>query len=130
MRTNKNPEVNAAILSERMALLNEIEGPRVGDFVRRPDDGYDRIVKVMEDEFQCGTGSFHLFSGFCSFSGTLHYPNPIHVLQATAESRNGAIWFFNEGRAGTDNGVDFEAEFRVFTIKEGFEKDYYLTELS
>lgn len=125
----KNPEVNALILKERVDALNEVEGPRIGDYLRLPDGSFERITLNHAESFQTGAlgqGSFFLYKGSCLYSGAHKGPIPFSAIRETRQTKLGNIWFFNEGEAKEGNGVDFEIEFRVFEIKKEFYDTYRL----
>lgn len=110
-------ERDAAILKERMAALDLIAGPRVGDFVRFADGVELRISYVWDNSFQTsrdGDG-WYLSMGHLSFSGTLFPSVPLKDLTRTEETREGRIWFFHHGYAAAHCGVWATAAFRLYT---------------
>jgi len=115
-------EKNQKILKERMKALNKIKGPRVGDFCIHPDGRLDRITHDWGDSLQVGghgCGSYYLGMGYLSYSGSLDPAIPINRFVDTGETREGEIWFFNDGYVTAHNGVYYSAPFRVFKITEG-----------
>lgn len=120
-------DINTAILAERMAAYDTIEGPRVGDFVRFADGALARIAYLWPDDFQptCerfGAASFYLGGhmrdgrgAYVSHSGSLDPGVPRHTLTPTAELLDGSVWIFDQDIAGAHRDVRVTAPFRVFT---------------
>lgn len=119
----KDPR-NLALLAERIKAHNAIEGPRVGDWVRRPDGKETRITYIWK--LNNGTGSliqdgglsgFHIDgSGYESYSGSLDPNFPATLLTPTEETKPGAIWFFDHDWPRADGGVGFMIEERVYIL--------------
>lgn len=119
-------ERDAAILTQRVALLDEIDGPRVGDFVRYPDWTVRRISHVWDfgdgDDITVQTsngGSFYLGAGYVSFSGSLFPGIPGSTLTLTDELAMGAVWFFHHDHHRAHNAVQASVPFRVFICSMG-----------
>ena len=113
---------DARILARREALYNQIEGPRVGDFLR-VDGGYLRFTHDWDDSIQTtvrpkhpchGDASFYLSDGHVSFSGSLDPAIYKNLLRDTGEKRDGSFWFFHHNSAGAGQGVYFKIPCRVF----------------
>lgn len=119
---------NLAILSSRIAALDAINGPRVGDFIELtvPDDrcrNYTRFTHDHGDLLQTGGstyGQYYLLGGGgVSYSGGLDPGIMKSDLIATPRKRDGSVWFFDKGSSGAGRGVNFTIPFRVYTIREG-----------
>lgn len=122
-----NP-LNLEILAARMAALDAIQGPRVGDFLEFevPDErcrSYTRFTHDHGDQLQTGGsehGSYYLFGGGgLSYSGGLDSGVSKSDLIATPRTRHGSVWFFDEGQTGPGRGVTFTVPLRVYTLREG-----------
>lgn len=116
-------ERDQAIVNQRMAAVDAIAGPRVGDFVLFADGTERRISYAWPagDTFPAsvqtsdlGAGRFYLGRFGLSFSGGLH-PGVIEdSLADTGETREGDAWIFHHDSHRADNGVEFKAPFRVY----------------
>jgi len=113
------------ILATRVAMLNKVEGPRVGDFVIFADKIERRISYIWCDEhdtvFLIQTsegGSYHLSNGHVSMSGGLYDGVKLETLTPTDQVREGSVWFFHHDIWMAHNGVDTTIEFRVFTCSQ------------
>lgn len=115
-------KTNEEILNERTEAMNKIQGPRVGDYLRLPYDLYTRFTYDWGDSIQTGggAGSYHLgSSGYTSYSGGLDSGVKKTDIIQTDETKEGYIWFFDQGISGANRGVDFKISFRVFALREG-----------
>ena len=117
---------NFEILTQRVSAFNARPGPRVGDYIRLPRlhpklGEFTRITHDWGDKMQTGGmgGSYYLGSESCSYSGGLDPGISTAQLIPTDETREGNVWFFDEGRAGAGRGVYFQIPLRVFTIRPG-----------
>jgi hypothetical protein len=115
----KDP-VNLKILKQLVEKRASIPYPKVGDYIKTKDGVYDRISVIHQNGTCQGTraGSFHLHSfGQESFSGG---PNMALFctasLKSTQETREGEIWFFDQGIVGADRGIWFPIQERVFEL--------------
>lgn len=121
-----------AILAERVAAYDAIEGPRVGDFVRflgQPPEGKDadierRISHIWDFEgcedpgIQTSAGgSYYLGSGYISMSGSLFTRVPQSALKRSCLERKGGVWFFHHDFATGGGAVHAELMFRLFDCK-------------
>lgn len=109
---------DAAMVAERMATLDAIEGIRVGDWVRFADGTMRRVSHHWGEEYGVQTsdgGSFYLGDGYVSFSGSLHPTVPLDSLTPTDEMADGWVWVFHHDMHRAHNGVDVLVPFRVFT---------------
>jgi hypothetical protein len=115
---------DALILAKREALLNKIEGPRVGDYLKTPE-GYLRFTHDWGNEIQTtvrpshpcnGDASFYLSEGSVSFSGSLNPSIAKASLRDTGEKQDGSFWFFHHNYAGAGMGVYFKMPVRVFEV--------------
>lgn len=105
------------ILARKLALLEAVEGPRVGDFVvfeshpRRPR----RVSEFWFGGAQTSDGgSFHLGEGSLSFSGGLAPAVPLESLTLTEHTRTGSCWFFHHDSPGAGRGITVYVPFRVY----------------
>lgn len=112
---------DSEIIAQRLANIDSIDGPRVGDFVRFADNVERRISYHWRDDEGwdggCQTsegGSFYLGEHGCSFSGSLHPSVPTETLTLTDERRDGYVWIFHHDWHTAHNGVDVQIPFRVY----------------
>ena len=117
-------ERDEAILAQRVAALDAVEGPRVGDFVRFADGVERRISYIWPEAWDDETtssvqtsdgGSYYLGDGYVSMSGSLYTGVHGRTLTLTDEQREGSVWFFHHNQHVAHNGVDVMIPFRVFT---------------
>jgi hypothetical protein len=124
---------NPQILAQRQAEYNKIEGPRLGDFLQLPDGTVTRLAIDCEPfgpthkQFQTGhaRGSFYFSGGSVSYSGTLDLGVMIEKAELELvpdQSMNGEVWIFDQGEVGPHRSVYFPIPFRVFKMREGWEK--------
>jgi hypothetical protein len=114
--------VDAEILKERELSFNQMEGPRVGDFLRTPEgflrfthDWGDTIQTTVRPSHPCnGDASFYLGDGYVSFSGSLDSGIDKELLRDTGEKQEGPFWFFHHDYAMAHNSVHFRTACRVF----------------
>ena len=114
--------LDAEILVKREKLFNELEGPRVGDFLSTPEgmlrfthDWGDEIQTTVRPSHPCnGDASFYLSEGYVSFSGSLNPSIKKNLLEDTGEKQDGSFWFFHHNFAGAGRGVHFRIPCRVF----------------
>lgn len=130
-----------AIVDERMAAVDAITGPRVGDFVVFADGTERRISYSWPagDHFPAsvqtsdlGAGRFYLGRGYLSFSGGLHSGVSVETLTDTGETRKGEAWIFHHDSRRAHNGVDFKATFRVYRcdLAPGEAQDAFAKEIA
>ncbi len=108
------------ILRRNFNALEEIAGPRVGDFVRFAD-GTLRQISHDWDEYGVQTsdgGSWYLEEGYVSFSGGLYGCTPTEALTLTRERREGNVWFFHHNYRTAGGGVHAWVPFRVYESTE------------
>ena len=114
---------NQKILKDRTKLFNERQGPRVGDYLELPNGlGHTRFTHDWETSMQTGggAGSYYLGGGGnFSYSGGLDSGMKKADIEPTNETKEGRMWFFDQGYAGANRGVDFDIQFRVFRPKKG-----------
>lgn len=106
------------ILAKRQAMLDELQGPRVGDFVVFADGVTHRFSYDWGPELgiqHSAGGSYYLGEGYVSMSGALDHCVPYDTLALVEDGREGSCWFFHHDRWQAHNGVDVTARFRVFT---------------
>lgn len=126
---------DAAILAERIALLDAVEGPRCGDFLRMPDGTMHRVAHVYPADWddmagvqpnylannwreRFGEGSYYLGRGYVSMSGSLDGWIAASRLTLTSETREGSAWFFHHDHARAHNGVTVSVPFRVYDVSD------------
>lgn len=118
---------DAQILRNRTRALDEIEGPRCGDYIRFADGVERRISYLwtemedwgMEDNAQTSDdGSFYLGNGYVSFSGSLYGGTPIKKLRLTEDKKLGPVWFFHHDYYRAHNGIHTTLPFRVYETDE------------
>lgn len=111
---------NLQIVKERTKLFNAFDTPRVGDYLKLPNDlGFTRFTHEWDESIQTGggTGSFYLGkSGGVSYSGGLDSGVSKKDIVPTIELKKGFIWIFDEGISGAHRGKDFEIDFRVYEL--------------
>ena len=111
-------ELDTEILIKRAIAFMAHDKPRVGDFVDFSNGVTRRICLFHEtEELQTAdidAGSFFLYEGSASFSGTLCGCIPIAELIRTEEVRMGKFWFFHHGEVKAYNGVRFVSPCRVW----------------
>lgn len=107
---------NQAILTARIKLLDEEEGPRVGDYVEFSNGVTRRVSYIWFGERvqTSDAGSFYLGNGYVSFSGSLHDGVPRNTLVRTEAKRLGSVWFFRNDYHQANNALNVEIEFRVY----------------
>jgi len=115
-------ERDAQILKQRIAMWAEIQGPRVGDFVKMKDGTLRRFTHDWGDDIQTTVGPVHPCSGdasfyfggdYMSFSGSLDHAIPKSSLREIGEQEGGA-WFFHHNEMRAHNGVSVRVPFRVY----------------
>ena len=118
-------QTNEQILAERLAEFNAIPGPRVGDFLALPFihkrlGDYTRLTHDWGDTVQTGgmNGSYYL-GGCLSYSGGLDRGIKRSDIGEQLGTRDGSLWFFDQGISGAGRGVNFKAPMRVFSIRSG-----------
>jgi hypothetical protein len=117
VETTDLDERDAAIYSERFHALQDVHGPRVGDFVRFADGRMERISHDWDGDVQTSEGgSFYLGKGYVSFSGGLNPSIPTSELVYKAEHKRGSCWFFHHDHYCADNGVAVDMDFRVYEV--------------
>lgn len=113
-------ERNLIILEECMSAFNQLDGPRVGDFLLMPNGKFTRFTHKWDDHMQTGghtQSQYYLGPGYLSYSGGLDPGIKIKEIELTEMTKNGKVWFFSEGHAGADNDVSYMVQFRVYTCK-------------
>jgi hypothetical protein len=121
-------ERDAAILADRTAALDAVDGPRCGDYLRMPDGELLRVAHVFPADWEdmhgvqpnCprhgGEGSFYLGRGYVSYSGSLDPRIDQDRLTLSDETRNGSAWFFHHDHMQAHNGVTVSIPFRVYDV--------------
>lgn len=118
----KRDAENENILVERQAILDTIEGIRVGDFVKCGDK-IARVAHHWGDRVQLTdgrySGSFYLGRGYISYSGSLNSGIEVEKFHATNEVMEGNVWFFSQDHSMAHNGYYTKAQFKVWTLEVG-----------
>lgn len=112
---------NIEILRERMALFDEIKGPRVGDFIETAE-GDTRITYIWDvpgepPQYQTGGngGSYYLSrNGGLSYSGSLDMRGVLEL--KLIGQREAWVWFFDEGWSRAYGGVHYKVPMRLFKV--------------
>lgn len=114
-------ESDAELARKRLAVWNQIEGARVGDWVLMLDRTERRFTYDWGSELQttckgpaAADASFYFYGSCMSFSGSLDRAIPRAGLVDTGELRNGSAWFFHHNQSGAHRGVYFTVPCRVF----------------
>lgn len=117
-KMNELDAIDQAILGERVTARDQIEGPRIGDYVRFQNGEVERFSNDYGTDLQTSplhAGSFFLHShGNAGFSGSLNPAIPLKSLTLSGESRSGQFWFFHHNSAGPGRGVSFSIQCRVY----------------
>lgn len=101
---------------------------QVGEFVKC-GDVYRRVAYIWShDEDGCGTvalqfadvcgGSYYLFSGSGSYSGSLDHTERIRISAEPIGWKEAPYWIFWCGRGGAHCGVHFKLPTRVFKLEQ------------
>lgn len=109
----------AGILREAVASLDEIPGPRLGDFVRFEDGSLKRITVWRDGHMQAGApenaGFFLWRGGFTEVVGFCGDQIDPARLQRLDESMDGKVWTFRNGDVQPGGRVDTKVPFRVYS---------------
>jgi hypothetical protein len=121
MTTDLDPR-DAQLLADRITTRNTLDGARVGDFVRMPDDTLRRFTYDWGDSLQVtlpnAGGSFYFSrSGHMDFSGGLDHSILRDRLHDTGETMPACAWFFHHDHASAHNGVNVMVPCRVFEYR-------------
>lgn len=117
-------ERDQSLLDERMAKLDKIGGPRVGDWVIFADGTERRISYVWpasdlpDVQTSNDGGGWSLNSEYPSYSGGLFSAVFRSTLTDTGETRPGQVWLFHHDLWTAHNGVYTSVAFRVFRCSE------------
>jgi hypothetical protein len=113
------PEDDYAIVVARMAEVDKILGPRIGDFVIMLDGSLHRLTYDWVDYIQtapAGSGSYYLSNLGASYSGALCDPLPAPRIEPTDGKMEGDVWIFSHDHARAYNGVHIRVDFRVYKV--------------
>lgn len=118
-RLKKNDERDLKICVDRMATLDAIEGPRVGDHVVFADGVEERIAYIWPDggvQTSDRGGRYYLGNHGVSFSGGLRSCVPMDSLTRAKGHpfKTGDIWFFHHDWHQADNAVHYTPKFRIY----------------
>ena len=106
------------VLAKWVARFNEIDGPRVGDFVQMPDGDFRRFCHDWGKEIQITPsehcGSFNIDGGHCDYSGSLEPSIEKRFLRFSHSFKLGRVWFFKDAIPAGHSGIDAEIPCRVF----------------
>jgi hypothetical protein len=114
---------NATIIHERVEAFNRRAGPRVGDYLKLPrtdprQGEFTRFTHDWGDHIQTGGGEhgqYYLMPhGYLSYSGSLDPGLAKAAVLPLAETKPGAVWFFDGDISGAGRGVDCMVPMRVF----------------
>lgn len=109
------------VLAKWVARFNEIDGPRVGDFVRLPSGEFRRFCHDWGDKIQItpgeGSGSFNIDGGICDYSGSLEPSIKKSRLRFTHSYKLGRVWFFKDAMPAAHSGIDAEIPCKVFNYE-------------
>jgi len=120
-------EQDLKILDIRIKEYDKLLGPRVGDFVRFPNDELRRFTHDWDKDIQttCASKhpchedqSFYLGEGYTQFSGSLDKAILKNKLILTNEIKEGHFWFFHHHEVCAYNSVSVSAPCRVFNYVE------------
>lgn len=110
--------IDQAILDERVTARDQIEGPRIGDYVRFQSGELERFSHDYGTDLQTSpvqAGSFFLHAhGNAGFSGSLNPAIPLTSLTLSGDSQSGKFWFFHHNSAGPGRGISFSIQCRVY----------------
>jgi len=119
----EHSEKDLQLLREAQVNYNEVDGPRVGDYVKYGAGKYQRFTHKWNDSIQAGASAdnvgFYLSGSSASYSGGLNEGVKFDDLIETNELKDGYVWFFHDGWAAAHSAVYFEIPFRVFALKPG-----------
>lgn len=117
-------EIDQEILAKRVACREQINAPRIGDFVLFPTGELERFSHNWGDALQTSpSGSFYLQGdGEGSLScGGLNPSTPRNELKLTNASLPGSFWFFHHNSAGAGRGVYFKILCRVYSTSAKYD---------
>lgn len=110
-----------------LAYWNEVQGPRVGDYVRMPFGAIERISTKTSTHFQLADprfgASYHWAWWYCSFSGgqkPVLYP--LASLADTGDLNDGSVSVFHHDQAGAHRGVSCTIPCRLWHLTETVEQ--------
>jgi hypothetical protein len=115
-------ERNAEILNNRIAALDQINGPRVGDFVLMLDGTLRRFTHDWGEDIQTTLfgqedwqrcQSFYLGEGYVNYSGGLDSAIRKDHLHLTG-TKKGNFWFFKDDIWGAGRGISVSAPCRIY----------------
>ena len=122
MTTTTIDQRDNELLFARIAARANIDGARVGDWCRLPDDNMVRFTHDWGDDLQTdrgqGLGSFYFSRcGFMDYSGGLDRALPRDRLHDTGAMLAAPCWFFHHDRPAAHNGVTVSVPCRVFELR-------------
>lgn len=109
--------IDQELLAKRIALRDQIDGPKIGDYVRFPSGELERLSHDWGAEFQTSpSGAFFLQGdGLSHLScGGLNPSTPRDKMESTNITLPGSFWFFHHDQVGPGRGVYFKIPCRVF----------------
>jgi len=122
-----NPQFDAideTIRLAQLALWDEEQGPRVGDYVKLNDGTVRRFTHDWGDSLQTTTepagkfgSSFFFGRGYMRFSGGLDRAIPSGEFELTGEILDGSCWIFHHDEKRAHNGVQCRVPCRVYRQK-------------
>ncbi len=116
---DRNDERNLSIRRTRTLLRDQVEGPRIGDFIGMEDGTLRRFTHDWDEAGLQVTskgmaGSFYLGKGYLEYSGGLDPIVPLAHIQEVSGEKDGACWFFDHDIKGAGRGVDTHIPCRIF----------------
>lgn len=122
MNTTKLDAEDQIILDARLKQWNEIDKPRVGDFIKMRDGTLRRFTHDWGDGLQTtvrtaplnGDQSFYFGGSHASFSGSLDPIIPNERIKPTGETKAAPFWFFHHDRWEAHNGIGFNIPCRIY----------------
>lgn len=115
---------DAELRKQGLAFWNNVQGPRVGDYVLLPCKTRVRISLITSEHFQIAKprfgASYYWAWWYCSFSGghrSVLYPKGL--LQDTSATEDGDVWVFHHDQTGPHRGVSCTIPCRVYRLNSG-----------
>lgn len=105
----------------KAAQIDQVKGPRTGDFVKFADGTILRVGCFIGNAFQPfvpGRGSVFLGSCYTEFGGRPEfYSIPVSSVRLTDEVMDGEVWFFHHNEVKAGGRVNTSIPFRVYTVE-------------
>lgn len=123
-RVDTLDEIDAKFIREAIVIYDQLEGPRIGDFVRFHDGSLSRIaVDYGERGFQTmepHRGAFYLGGTLNLSCGSLSFTPFLDKakLTPTPETQEGGVWTFHHREAVPGGRVNAVTPFRVYSYPQ------------